>query len=366
MIKRAIISGGGTGGHIFPAIAIANEIKARNPEAEILFIGAQGKMEMERVPKAGYKIIGLDIRGFQRKKILPNLLLPYRILSSLIKARKIIKNFKPDVVVGVGGYASGPTLQMANLLKVHTVIQEQNSFAGKTNLILSKKAKSICVAYEGMHKFFPADKIVLTGNPVRKEIVSIGRDQIEAKKKLGFNEKEPLILVLGGSLGARTINRAFQNGMPHFQRGTIQVLWQTGKFYFDELSKDKNITETKNVHITAFIDDMNLAYEAADIIVSRAGALSVSELCLVGKPCILVPSPNVAEDHQTKNAMALVHNKAAVMVRDKDAAHELMDQTLLLLADEKQLKKLSKNILTLAKPRATEDIVDQIEKASHA
>lgn len=366
MIKRAIISGGGTGGHIFPAIAIANEIKARNPEAEILFIGAQGKMEMERVPKAGYKIIGLDIRGFQRKKILPNLLLPYRILNSLIKARKIIKDFQPNVVVGVGGYASGPTLQMANLLKVPTIIQEQNSFAGKTNLLLSKKAKSICVAYEGMDQFFPAHKIVLTGNPVRKEIVAIRKEQKEAKKKLGFDENEPLILVLGGSLGARTINQAFQNGMPHFQRGNVQVLWQTGKFYMDELSKDPNISNTKNVHITAFIDDMNLAYEAADLIVSRAGALSVSELCIVGKPCILVPSPNVAEDHQTKNAMALVNNKAAVMVRDKDAAHELIDQTLLLLADEKQLKKLGKNILEMAKPKATEDIVDQIEKVSHA
>lgn len=366
MIKRAIISGGGTGGHIFPAIAIANEIKARNPEAEILFIGAKGKMEMERVPNAGYQIIGLDIRGFQRKKILPNLLLPYRILSSLLRARNIIKNFRPEVVIGVGGYASGPTLQMANLLKVPTVIQEQNSFAGKTNLILSKKAKSICVAYDGMSKFFPSDKITLTGNPVRKEIVGMGKDQETAKTALGFQPNKPLVLVLGGSLGARTINQAFQNGMPHFQRGSVQVLWQTGKFYYEDLSKDKNISGTENVHITAFIDNMNLAYEAADIIVSRAGALSVSELCIVGKPCILVPSPNVAEDHQTKNAMALVNHKAALMVRDKDAAHELIDQVLLLLGDEKQLKKLSKNILELAKPKATEDIVDQIEKVRHA
>ncbi len=361
-INRVIISGGGTGGHIFPAIAIANEIKRRNPEAEILFVGALGKMEMEKVPQAGYKIIGLPIVGFQRKFTFANFLLPFKILKSLSLASKIIKDFKPEVVIGVGGYASGPTLRAAISQKIPTLIQEQNSFPGKTNKILSSKVNRICTAYEGLEKFFPANKIVLTGNPVRQEMVSIENKKAEGLLHFNLSEHKQTILIIGGSLGARTLNQSVISKLDLIKEEGIQILWQSGKYYYSELNENQEIKSNENISLNEFIFRMDLAYAAADLIISRAGAISVSELALIDKPTILVPSPNVAEDHQTKNAMALVNKNAAVLVKDDEARGNLIPKALEILKDLEQKTSLIENLKPLGKPKATEDIVNEIEK----
>lgn len=361
-MKRVIISGGGTGGHIFPAVAIADELKRQFPDVDILFVGAEGKMEMEKVPQAGYEIIGLPIVGLQRKLTVKNLLLPFKIIKSMLLARKTIKNFNPEVVIGVGGYASGPTLKTASMLGIPTLVQEQNSFAGKTNMLLAKKANRLCVAYDGMEKFFPKEKIVLTGNPVRLEVTQIDGKRNEAFQFYGLDSNKPTILVIGGSLGARTLNESLIEGIEKLQQQGIQVLWQCGKLYYDELTsrlKDKELT---GIHLTQFISRMDLAYALADVIISRAGAISVSELCLIHKPAILVPSPNVAEDHQTHNAMALVNKHAAVLVKDIDAKNTLIDEAVKLINDKDLQLKLSKNITELGKPNATKDILNEIIK----
>ena len=360
-IERAIISGGGTGGHIFPAIAIADELKRRNPALEILFVGAVGKMEMTKVPEAGYKIEGLEIVGFKRKLALSNLLLPFKIVKSLLKARKIVKAFKPQVVIGVGGYASGPTLKAAAMLKFPTVVQEQNSFPGKTNKILSKSVSKICVAYEGLERFFPSDKIVLTGNPTRKEMVEISGKQNEGFDFYGFDASKKTILIIGGSLGARTLNESVVNHLDNLINNDIQVLWQCGKLYHENLEEQLKGKEMKTVKMVQFIQRMDLAYAIADVVISRAGAISVSELCLVKKPTILVPSPNVSEDHQTKNAMALVEKEAAILVKDIVAKEELMPLAMELLTNENKKSSLIENIAKIGKPNATSEIVDVIE-----
>lgn len=357
-VNKIVISGGGSGGHIFPAIAIANKIKEENPEAEILFIGAEGKMEMEKVPAAGYKIIGLPIRGFQRKFSLSNFLLPFKIINSLWKARKILKDFNPDVVVGVGGYASGPTLQMATMLKIPTVIQEQNGFAGKTNKILGKKVDKICVAYENMEKFFPKEKIVFTGNPVRQSIVDVEGKNDEAFDFFKLDKNKKTILVVGGSLGARTFNNCLVGKIKLFQEANVQLIWQCGKRDFESLKSATRNLDMTGVVLTDFIQRMDYAYAAADVVISRAGAIAVSELSIIGKPLILIPSPNVAEDHQTKNAMALVSKNAALMIPDIDGQQKMVKQMLLLIEDEEQQKDLMKNL----KPFAIKDADDRIYK----
>jgi UDP-N-acetylglucosamine--N-acetylmuramyl-(pentapeptide) pyrophosphoryl-undecaprenol N-acetylglucosamine transferase len=362
--KRIVISGGGTGGHIFPAIAIANEVRQRYPEAKILFVGAEGKMEMEKVPAAGYPIEALPIAGLQRKLTAKNLILPFKIMQSLWKARRILTAHKPHVVVGVGGYASGPTLKMANWLGLPTVIQEQNSFAGKTNKLLAQKASRICVAYEHMERFFPKDKIVLTGNPVRKEVADIANKCAQALSLFGLSDDKPVVLVIGGSLGARTLNRALDSGLDQLVESGVQVIWQCGKIYKDELWVKWQGKLPQGVWLDAFITDMQLAYAAADVVVSRAGALSVSELCLVNKPTILVPSPNVSEDHQTKNAMALVDKGAAILVKDRDASEQLIPEILALMQNSEKQRSLSEAIAPLGKPEATKDIVDIIEEVA--
>lgn len=363
IIKRVIISGGGTGGHIFPAIAIADEIKKRNPLAKILFVGATGKMEMEKVPQAGYKIEGLEIAGFQRKFTFSNFLLPFKIAKSLLKARKIIKRFKPDLVIGVGGYASGPTLKMAQYIGIPTIIQEQNSFPGKTNRILAKKTECICTAYEGMEKYFPKTRVVLTGNPVRKELCGKTKcERQEAMQMFNLNPELPTILVIGGSLGAKTLNRSMLHGVEEFNTHGVQLLWQCGKNYFEPLEKELITKDKSNIHLHQFISRMDCAYNAADIIISRAGAISVSELSIVGKPVILVPSPNVSEDHQTKNAMALVDKNAALLVRDIDADTDLVEEALKLIKDPDRCQQYAKAIKKLEKPNAVGEIVDMCEK----
>lgn len=361
-LKRVIISGGGTGGHIFPAIAIADEIKRRNPEAEILFVGAKGKMEMDKVPAAGYKIEGLTIAGLQRKITMSNFLLPFKLASSMLKARSIVRNFKPQVVVGVGGYASGPTLKAATMLRVPALIQEQNSFPGKTNKLLAKNVRSICTAYEGLDRFFPKDKIVLTGNPVRSEMVQTEGKQIEALTYYGLDPNKKTVLIIGGSLGAKTLNESVMESYDVLRDSDVQVLWQCGKLYIEDLKNRLEGKEAENIKLTMFIDRMDYAYAVADTIISRAGAISVSELCIVGKPVILVPSPNVAEDHQTKNAMALVDKGAAVLVKDADARKDLVKVALELINDVNKKETLSKEIKQLAKPEATKSIVDEIER----
>lgn len=360
-IKRAIISGGGTGGHIFPAIAIADEITKRNPNAEILFIGAEGKMEMEKVPQAGYKIIGLQIVGFKRELSLSNFILPFKIIKSLLKARKIIKNFKPQVVIGVGGYASGPTLKMSTLLKIPSLVQEQNSFPGKTNKILAKSVQKICVAYEGLDTFFPSEKIILTGNPTRQNMVQIEGKKEEAFEYFGLDKNKKTILIIGGSLGARTINDSVYKHLEELKRKGINVIWQSGKLYFEKLNNELKGKALKNIKLLQFIQRMDLAYAAADVVISRAGAISVSELCLVKKPIILVPSPNVAEDHQTKNALALVKKHAAILVKDNKAVENLIEIALELVLNEKKCIELSENISFLGKPNATSEIVNELE-----
>jgi len=362
MIDRVVISGGGTGGHIFPAIAIADEIKKRNPKVKILFVGAIGKMEMEKVPQAGYEIEGLKIAGFQRNFSLSNFLLPFKIIKSLWNARKILKKFKPQLVIGVGGYASGPTLKMANWLGIPTVIQEQNSFPGKTNKMLARKAENICVAYENMERFFPKDKIVLTGNPVRKEFHATIPTKQEALDFYKLEASKPVILVIGGSLGAKTLNRSVVKQLDLINSENIQVLLQTGKHYYDSIIEETFNDDMSNVKLLQFINRMDLAYAAADIIVSRAGAISVSELSMVGKPIILVPSPNVSEDHQTKNAMALVEKNAAILIKDSDARKLLIPRAIQLLKSKEEQIQIAKALKNMEKPNSTIEIVDVCEK----
>ena len=359
-INRVVISGGGTGGHIFPAIAIADEIKRRNPEVDILFVGAVGKMEMDRVPKAGYSIEGLPIVGLQRKLTFSNFLLPFKLFNSLLKARRIIKRFDPQLVIGVGGYASGPTLKIAQILGIPTVIQEQNSFPGKTNILLSKKASLICTAYANLEQFFSKEKIRLTGNPVRQALSNIKTSKEDALNVFGLSSLQRTVLVIGGSLGAKTLNDAMLKNLEQISNGQLQFIWQCGKGYIDQINESLSKVP-EQIKLMPFISQMDAAYAAADIVVSRAGALSVSELCLVGKPVILVPSPNVSEDHQTKNAMALVSSAAAVLIRDADAREDLVPALYALVENEEKKMELSRNIKSLAKPNATEDIVDACE-----
>lgn len=345
---KVILSGGGTGGHIFPAVAIANEIKKLVPTADILFVGALGKMEMEKVPAAGYKIIGVPIAGLQRKFTPANLKLPFLIIRSLLKTRKIIQEFQPDVVVGTGGYASGPVLRAANNKGIPVLIQEQNSYAGITNKVLSKKAKKICVAYEGMEKFFPKEKLLLTGNPVRQDINNVKQYRQEAIHFFKLDPDKKTILVIGGSQGARVINESIGSGLSLLAEQNIQLIWQTGKSYYPVAQQQTEPFKNKNIYALDFISRMDLAYAAADIVISRAGASSVSELCNIGMPSILVPSPNVAEDHQTKNAMALVNRGAALLVKDGDAKVQLIRTALELLNDKAQQVTLTNNISTMA------------------
>ena len=338
---KVIISGGGTGGHIFPAVAIANEIKKMVPDAEFLFVGAEGRMEMEKVPAAGYKIVGLWISGLQRKLTLANLSFPFKVISSMFKALKIVKEFQPDVVIGTGGYASGPTLRAASGKGIPTLIQEQNSFPGITNKILSKKVNKICVAYEGMERFFPKEKILFTGNPVRQDISGVSNKREEAITFFGLDANKKTILIIGGSLGARVINEAIGAGLEDFNKNNIQIVWQTGKGYIETArSQAANFPIAK---VFDFISRMDLAYALADVVISRAGAGAISELCIVEKPCILVPLPSAAEDHQTKNAMALVNKQAAILVKDIEAGQLLVNSVLQLVNDLPQQKKLSLN-----------------------
>ena len=360
---RVIISGGGTGGHIFPAVSIANAIKAKRPDAKILFVGALGRMEMQRVPAAGYEIKGLPICGFDRKNMLRNVIVLYRIWKSQRMARKIINEFKPMAAVGVGGYASGPTLNECASMGIPCLIQEQNSYAGVTNKLLAKKAKRICVAYEGMDRFFPADKIVITGNPVRQSLIENSISREDAIKSFGLDPEKKTILLVGGSLGARTINESIMQHLDMVENSGVQFIWQTGKYYnaaiMEKLNAYKKLPMLK---VTDFISDMGAAYKAADLVISRAGASSISEFCLIGKPVILVPSPNVAEDHQTKNAMALVNKDAALYVKDADAPHSLLALAINTVKDADHLAKLSANIRKLGKENSAEVIADEVIK----
>lgn len=355
---RFILSGGGTGGHIYPAIAIANELKVRYPDAEFLFVGAKDRMEMEKVPQAGYKIEGLWISGLQRKLTFKNLMFPFKVISSLIKAAKIVRNFKPHAVVGTGGFASGPLLKVASGKGIACVLQEQNSFAGITNKLLANKVAKICVAYDGMEKFFPKDKIIKTGNPVRGDLVSMVENKEEALSFFGLQPGKTTLLVLGGSLGARRVNILIEKNLPFFKEQGIQVVWQSGKLYYEEYKK----YDSGDVKVVAFLNRMDLAYGAADIIISRAGAGSVSELCIVGKPVIFIPSPNVAEDHQTKNAQSLVDKNAAIMVKETELDEKFGTVFSDLVNNEPLSRKLGVNIKKLAMPNATKEIADEIEK----
>lgn len=355
---KFILSGGGTGGHIYPAIAIANELKSRFPEAEILFVGAKDKMEMQKVPQAGYEIKGLWIAGLQRKLSFQNMLFPFKLASSLWDARTILKQFRPDCVIGTGGFASGPLLKMASSMGIPTLIQEQNSYPGITNKLLSQKARSICVAYEGLEQFFPAHKMVLTGNPVRQDLLEIQDKRSEALSYFSLDPNKKILLVLGGSLGARRINQLVEKELSLFLALDVQVLWQCGKFYFEEYKKYNQ----SSVQVMSFIDRMDLVYAAADIIISRAGASSVSELCLVGKPVIFIPSPNVAEDHQTKNAEAIVRKKGAILLKENQLDEDFSLVFESLLKDKGKQQQLGENIQSLAKPGATQRIVDEVLK----
>lgn len=363
---KVIISGGGTGGHIYPAIAIANALKELLPQVDILFVGAEGRMEMEKVPKAGYKIIGLPITGIQRslsfKNIIKNLQFPFKLLKSMRLAKKIVKDFNPDIAIGVGGFASGPLLRAATGMGVPALIQEQNSFAGKTNKWLADRVRKICVAYEGMDAYFSKEKMVNLGNPVRKDILEGVSKREEALSHFKLENDKPVLLIIGGSLGARTINQSIKGGLKELTKNNIQVIWQTGKWFNEEANQAVNELKSDLIHVHEFVYEMDLAYAAADVVISRAGALSISELCLVKKPTILVPSPNVAEDHQTKNAMALVNKEAALLVKDSDAQHELITKVLALSNDEKLKNKLSNNIGELGKPDAAQDIAQEVIK----
>jgi len=364
---RVIISGGGTGGHIFPAVSIANAVKALRPDAEILFIGAQGRMEMQRVPAAGYEIKGLPIRGFFRPLWKPaNIGVAFDYLKSKWMAKKILREFRPDVAVGVGGYASSAALGAANSLGIPTLIQEQNSYAGLANKQLAAKAAKICVAYEGMERFFPADKIIMTGNPVRQNLLDTKLTREEARKSLGLDPKKKTILLVGGSLGARTVNESVLRhlDMIRSQESSVQFFWQTGKYYSAEIGERLKGEEIPNLKVTDFITDMGAAYKAADLVISRAGASSISEFCLIGKPVILVPSPNVAEDHQTKNAMALVHKEAALYVKDAEAPDTLLDLAIRTVNDAALVNALSENVKKLALPDSADIIAKEVIKLS--
>jgi UDP-N-acetylglucosamine--N-acetylmuramyl-(pentapeptide) pyrophosphoryl-undecaprenol N-acetylglucosamine transferase len=359
---RLIVSGGGTGGHIFPAVAIANEFRFRYPNAEILFVGAEGRMEMTRVPEAGYKIVGLWISGLQRKVTLSNLLFPIKLIASYFRAKNIVKQFKPDVVVGTGGYASGPIMIAATRAGIPTVIQEQNSFAGLANKQVAHKASKICVAYDGMEKYFPADRLIVTGNPVRKDILSIEEKREKALVHFNFKPQFKTLLIIGGSLGARTINESIIDGIEKLIQAQIQVIWQTGKGYYEAYKSRLGKFDLTKIRVQDFVKEMDLAYAASDVIISRSGALSVSEICIAKRPTILVPSPNVAEDHQTKNAKALADKDAALLITDKEASAMLVDSALKLIVNETRSAKLRENIARLGKPNATADIVNEIEK----
>ncbi len=355
---RFIISGGGTGGHIYPAVAIANELKSRFPEAEFLFVGAKDKMEMQKVPQAGYAIKGLWISGIQRKLTLDNAMFPFKLLSSTWNSFRIIKNFKPDVVIGTGGFASGAVLKVASMLNIPTVIQEQNSYPGITNKLLAKKANKICVAYENLERFFPKDKMILTGNPVRQDLINeASKSEAIAYFKLDANKKT--LLVLGGSLGARRINQLIEKELDFLLSQNIQIIWQCGKLYLNDYSK---YNEKENVQVVAFIDRMDLVYAAADVVISRSGASSVSELCIVGKPTIFIPSQNVAEDHQTKNAKAISDKNGAILIRESELETQFETVFSDLISSESKQAELSQNIKKLAKPNATKDIVEEIVK----
>jgi len=354
---KFIISGGGTGGHIYPAIAIANELKIKYPDAEFLFVGAKDRMEMEKVPEAGYRIKGLWISGLQRSLSIKNLMFPFKLISSLLASRKIIKKFKPDVAIGTGGYASAPLLKVASNKGVPSLIQEQNSHAGITNKWLSNKVNSICVAYEGMEKFFPFEKIKLTGNPVRQDLIDIDSKREEGVEFFKLDSNKKTILVLGGSLGAKRINELIDASLEIFSKLELQVIWQCGRFYY-EIYKDKG---SENVQVHAFLNRMDLVYAAADIIISRAGALSVSELCLVGKPVLFIPSPNVAEDHQTKNALAISKKKAALLIKESDLEENFETELSNLISSEEKQLELSRNIKSLGRPNAAKEIVAEIE-----
>ena len=356
---KFILSGGGTGGHIYPAVAIADQLKMRYPDAEFLFVGASDRMEMDKVPQAGYEIEGLWISGIQRKLTLKNMMFPFKLMSSLLRSKKIIKTFKPNVVIGTGGFASGPLLKMATFKKIPSLIQEQNSYPGITNKLLGKKVNTICVAYEGLEKFFPKEKIRLTGNPIRKDLLEVKSKQVEGKNAFKLIHSKHTLLVLGGSLGARRINQLIEANIEVFKDENVQLIWQCGKLYYDQY---KHYNEIDNIQVHAFLNTMDLAYAAADVIISRAGAISVSELCIVGKPVIFIPSPNVAEDHQTKNASAVADKNAAILVREKDLDADFKNVFLGLISDKEKRKALSENIEALALVNATNDIVDEVEK----
>ena len=355
---KFILSGGGTGGHIYPAIAIANELKTQFPDAEFLFVGAQDKMEMQKVPQAGYEIKGLWIAGLQRKLTLQNLMFPLKLATSLLESRRIIKQFKPNVVIGTGGFASGPLLQAAGGAGIPTVIQEQNSFPGITNKLLSKKANAICVAYGNLERFFPKEKMVLTGNPVRQDLIDIESKRDEAIAFYGLDPNKKTLLVLGGSLGARRVNQLIEKELQNMLSQDVQIIWQCGKLYFEEYKKHNQ----QHVRVVDFIERMDFVYAAADVIISRAGASSVSELCIVGKPVIFIPSPNVAEDHQTKNAQAIVDAKGAILLKESELDSQFSIVFEALMKDQGKQKQLSDNIKKLAMPNATKVIVDQIKK----
>ena len=359
---RVIISGGGTGGHIFPALAIAGELKNRFPHCELLFVGALGRMEMEKVPAAGFPIVGLPVMGFPRKPGLNTFRFFVQLFQSMLKARKVVRDFRPHVVVGVGGYASGPLLRAAVSRGIPALIQEQNSYAGITNKLLGKKASRICVAYEGMERFFPREKLVFTGNPVRQNLLDGAAKKEEALAFFNIPSGRKVMLMVGGSLGARTLNNAVLQNLEQIRQSELEIIWQTGSLYFEEMKQKTEGILPPNLHLHQFLNRMDLAYAAADVVVSRAGAGTISELCLVGKPVVLVPSPNVAEDHQTKNAQALVDKQAAVMVRDHEIGEKLISEIASLIADEARMTALSENIRKLARPEATRRIVDEVLK----
>ncbi len=361
-LERVIISGGGTGGHIFPALAIANEIGKRYPHAEILFVGAQGRMEMEKVPAAGYKIIGLPVTGFPRKPGMKMLTFVVRLMKSNRLAKKIINQFKPQIAIGVGGFASGPLLRASAKKGIPTLIQEQNSYAGITNKLLAKKANTICVAYEKMERYFPKEKIVLTGNPVRENLLNQIDNKQEAIEYFGLKNPKKVILIVGGSLGARSVNNAVLKNISLIAQSDVEVIWQTGSIYYQEILDKMKDATPNNLHIHEFLSRMDLAYAAAGVVISRAGAGTISELCLVGKPSILVPSPNVAEDHQTKNAKALAEKDAAFLIPDAEIDEKLLPEAIQLINDKEKCKNLSENIKKLARPNATGHIVDEVEK----
>ena len=356
---RIILSGGGTGGHIYPAIAIANELKSRFPDAEFLFVGAMDKMEMEKVPESGYKIEGLWISGIQRKLSLKNLAFPFKLIISLLRSRKILKTFKPNVAIGTGGFASGPLLQVATFNNIPSLIQEQNSYPGITNKLLGKKVNKICVAYDGLERFFPKDKIVKTGNPIRQDLLEIDNKSIKAKDTFKLKHGKHTLLVLGGSLGSRRINELIEKELEFFQTQNVQVIWQCGKLYYQEY---KFYNNQEDVQVHPFLNNMDYAYAASDIIISRAGAGSVSELCVVGKPVIFIPSPNVAEDHQTKNAKAIVEKNAALMIKESDLEIDFENMFSQLVNNMERRIELGKNIKKLALVNATKDIADEVEK----